>query len=406
MSRLLSIRREVSGLWAGGTGKSLIAIALGWGLLNGTRMIYPVLLPNFSDDFGLTHTTAGLLVSIIWLCYAIGQMPGGVLADRYGERKMLTASVSFVVAGVGLVLVAPTALALFVATGVVGFGLSQYPIARITVLSRLYPDRIGRALGVTMASGDIGQTVIPPIASVLAAGVAWQLGLGFVLPVLCLTAGIIWVTLPGRGTESQNVDTVSREHAGHGEHILYILRALFKRKFLVVGVILFLFIFVWQTFSAFYPTYLTEQKGLSSTAAGTLFGLFFAVGVVAKPAAGVAYDTIGLRRSLPVVLVGSIVGLALLPTVEGFWPLSGVTVLVSTMLGSGAITQSYLAETIPGDIQGTGLGLIRSSAAMLGATGPVLFGFIADNGYFDEGYVLLAAIVGVSTLVTLLMPRE
>lgn len=398
MSRLLSIRRELRELWAGGTGKSLIAIALGWGLLNGTRMIYPVLLPDFSDKFGLTHTTAGLLVTVIWLCYAIGQMPGGVLADRFGERKMLTASVSLVVVGVGLVLVAPTALALFAATGAVGLGLSQYPIARITVLSRLYPDRIGRALGVTMASGDIGQTVIPPIASVLAAGVAWQLGLGFVLPVLCLTAGVIWVTLPKREADGQT-DDLSREHIG------YVFDELLERKFLVVGVILFLFIFVLQTFSAFYPTYLVDQKGLSTTAAGTLFGLFFAVGVVAKPAAGVAYDTIGLRKSLPVVLAGSIAGLALLPSVEGFWPLAGVTVLVSTMLGSGAITQSYLAETIPADIQGTGLGLVRSSAAMLGATGPVLFGFVAENGYFDEGYVLLAVIVGLSTLLTVLMPR-
>ncbi|KDE58912.2 MFS transporter [Halostagnicola sp. A56] len=368
-------------------------------------MIYPVLLPDFSDEFGLTHTTAGLLVTVVWLCYAIGQLPGGVLADRFGERTMLTASVSLVVVGVGLVLVAPTALALYTATGAVGLGLSQYPIARITILSRLYPDRIGRALGITMASGDIGQTIIPPIAGVLAAAFAWHLGLGFVLPVLCLIAGLIWVTLPKHGSESQNDEEASHEHDGYVDYVLYLLRELLQRKFLVVGVILFLFIFVWQTFSAFYPTYLVEQKGLSKTAAGALFGLFFAVGVVAKPAAGVAYDTIGLRKSLPIVLAGSIVGLALVPSVEGFWPLAGVTVLVSTMLGSGAITQSYLAEAIPADIQGTGLGLVRSSAAMLGATGPVLFGFIAENGYFDEGYVLLAGIVGLSTLLTVLMPR-
>ncbi len=400
MSRLVSIRRELNGLWAGGTGKTLIAIALGWGLLNGTRMIYPVLLPYFSEDFGLTLTTAGLLVTIIWLCYAIGQVPGGVLADRLGERKILTASVSFVIVGVGLVLVAPTAFTLFVATGLVGLGLSQYPIARITALSELYPDRIGRALGVTMASGDIGQTILPPVASVLAVGIAWQLGLGFVLPLLCLTAAIIWVTLPTHDSEERETDDLSSEHVG------YVFGELREPKFVIIGVILFLFIFVWQTFSAFYPTYLVSEKGLSNTAAGSLFGLFFAVGVVAKPAAGMAYDRIGLRGSLPIVLGGSIVGLGLLPVVDGIWSLVGVTVLISTMLGSGAITQSYLAETIPPDIQGTGLGLIRSSAAMLGATGPVLFGLVAERGYFDEGYVLLAGIVGLVTLLTLMMPRE
>lgn len=112
----------------------------------------------------------------------------------------------------------------------------------------------------------------------------------------------------------------------------------------IMGVMLFLFIFVGQTFSAFYPTYLVDEKGLSPTVAGTLFGLFFAVGGVAKPLAGAAYDRIGIHGSLPLVLDGSIVGPALLPFVNGIAALVGVTALISTMLGSGAITQSYLAE--------------------------------------------------------------
>ncbi|MXV60990.1 MFS transporter [Natronorubrum sp. JWXQ-INN-674] len=399
MDRLLRVRREVSGLWAGGTGKTLIAIALGWGLLNGTRMIYPVLLPYFSEDFGLTLTTAGLLVTIIWLGYAVGQVPGGVLADRHGERKVLTASVTLVVVGVGCVLLAPTAVVLFAATALVGLGLSQYPIARITALSDLYPDRIGRALGVTMASGDIGQTILPPVASALAVAVAWQLGLGFVLPLLCVTAIVIWLVLPRHEPADSAVDTLSVES------IRYVLGELRTPAMGTMAVILFLFIFVWQTFSAFYPTYLVNVKGFSTTTAGGLFGLFFAVGVVAKPLAGAAYDRIGLRGSLPLVLAGSIVGLAALPFAEGFWPIVGITVLISTMLGSGAITQSYLADTIPPDIQGTGLGVIRSSAAILGAGGPVFFGAVAERGYFDEGYLLLAVLVGVVTLLTLRMPR-
>ncbi|AGB38991.1 MFS transporter [Natronococcus occultus] len=397
MSRLDSIRRELAGLWAGGTGKTLLAIALGWGLLNGTRMIYPVLLPYFSAEFDLTLSTAGLLVTLIWLGYAIGQVPGGILADRHGERSVLVASVSMVVVGVTVVLFAPNAAVLFGATALVGLGHSQYPIARITALSELYPDRIGRVLGVTMASGDVGQTVLPPIASVLAVAVAWRLGLGFVLPLLCVTAVVIWLTLPAPDPEDGDASS---------ENLRYVIRELRSPVLAIMGVILFLFIFVWQTFSAFYPTYLVEQKGLSSTVAGVLFGLFFAVGVVVKPIAGMAYDRVGLRGSLPLILLGSVVGLALLPFVDGFVGLVGVTVLASTMLGSGAITQSYLAEIIPAEIQGTGLGVIRSSASVLGASGPVVFGVIAERGYFDAGYLLLALIVGAGTLLTLRMPRE
>ena len=400
MDGLALVRRELIALWAGGKGKTLIAIAVGWGLLIGTRVIYPVLLPSLSDEFDLTLTTAGLLVTIVWLGYALGQVPGGVLADRHGERKVLTASIVVFVIGLTFVVLAPTAVVLFGATGLVGLGISLYPIARITALSELYPDRIGRALGVTMATGDIGQTILPPIASILTITVAWQAGLSFVIPLLVLIGIIIWLTVPKHTPTETGVDDLSIAS------VRYVVGELRQPTLAFMGVILFLYIGIWQTFSAFYPTYLINNKGLSATVASGLFGLLFAVGVVAKPLAGVAYDRVGIRRSLPIVLGGSIVGFAILPVVEGFWPLVVVTVLISTMLGSGAITQSYLAETIPSDIQGTGLGAVRSTASTMGAMGPVLFGAVAERGYFNEGYVALAVLVGIITLLTLRLPRE
>src|SRR5699024_2128257 len=161
-----------------------------------------------------------------------------------------------------------------------------------------------------------------------------------------------------------------------------------------------------QTFSAFYPTYLIHDKGFSSTAASALFSLFFAFGIAAKPLAGVAYDVIGIRRSLPIVLGGAIIGFALLPFLNGFWLLAGDTALISSMLGSGAITQSYLSETIPPEIEGTGLGIVRSIASLLASTGPVIFGAIAERGFFEEGYLSFALLMGVVTLLTLRLPGE
>lgn len=111
MNVLAGIGREARALWDGGTGRSLIVIAGAWGLLLGTLVVAMAILT---------------------------------------------------------VLFAPTALALFAATAFVGVGQSLYPVARITILTALYPDRVGSALGVTMATGDLGQTVMPPIAGTIA----------------------------------------------------------------------------------------------------------------------------------------------------------------------------------------------------------------------------------------------
>ena len=172
-----------------------------------------------------------------------------------------------------------------------------------------------------------------------------------------------------------------------------------------MAIILFLYMFVWQSFTAFYPTYLTTAKSLSSATASLLFGFFFAVGVVVKPVGGAAYDRIGMRGSLLGILLPPVAGFLLLPMADGVVVLAVLTALVSTMLGSGAITQSYLADSFSDEMQGTGLGVIRTTSATLGASGPVMFGVIADYGYLDEGYLGLAAVMVVVILLTLRMPR-
>jgi MFS family permease len=398
MEILMSVSQELRELWKGGRGVSLVVIALGWGVMIGTRMIYPILLPYLRSAFDLTLAVSGLLLTVLWFGSAIGQLPGGILADRYSERAVMTVSPLLVALSLVVVIVAPEQLILFVATGLVGLGQSLYPVARITILSHIYPDRLGSALGVTMATGDLGQTVLPPIAGVLAVWFTWQMGFGFMLPLLLVVAIAIWVVVPHGESESGPADTFSTAT------FRQVLDAISRKGIVYIAFILFLYLFTWQSFAGLYPTYLVEVKGISSTMAGVLFSLFFATGVLVKPLAGVAYDRIGIRYSLVMLLVGPFTGLVLLPSLDELWQLIIATVLVSTILGSGTITQSYLADSFAAEIRGTGLGLIRTISATLGALGPVLFGVIAGRGFFDEGYVGLAIVIVVVILLTLRAP--
>lgn len=393
-------RKELTALWRDGKGISLVAIATGWGLLNGGRMVYPVIIPYLQTDYNLSLTVAGLLVTVLWFFAAIGQLPGGILADRYNERALMAVSTVVVAAALGLVITSSSPVILFLATAIWGLGHSLYPIARITLLSDLYSERLGSALGVTMATGDLGQTVLPPVAGVFAAVIAWQIGLGFVAPLLVLTGFIIFAT-----SSSHN----SAEGSTNTQSIWETLNVVTELRNPAMGFmtgILFLYMFIWQSFTAFYPTYLTTVKGLSSQLAGILFGFFFAVGVFVKPVAGAAYDRIGMRRSLIGILTPAAAGFFLLPVLNDIWLLGGITALISTMLGTGAVTQSFLADSFSDEMQGAGLGVIRTLTASLAAGGPVLFGVVGDYGYFDEGYIVLSVIMAVVIALTFWMPEE
>lgn len=394
------LRREAGALWDGGKGKSLIIVAVTWGLLIGARMVLPVIIPYLQTAYGISLAIAGMLVSVVWFFGALGQLPGGALADRYPERTLMSISVIVVAITLAFIIVAPTTVFLFIAAAIWGLAHSLYPISRITFLSSTYADRLGSALGVTMATGDIGQTILPPVATVIAVSLVWQAGLGFVVPLLLVAGFLIYFVVPSTGRSN------SASLSGLVSNITDTFGEMRTPAIGLMTVILFLFIFLWQSFTAFYPTYLMSIKGFSPTVASTIFGFFFAVGVIVKPLGGAAYDRIGMRASLIGVLLPPVVGFGLLPFIDSVWAILIITALISIMLGSGAITQSFLAESFPTDMQGTGLGVVRSTTAALGAGGPLVFGLVAEYGYFDQGYLALAAIMVVIIILTLRMPSE
>lgn len=385
MSYLSVPKRIGTNLWGGGRGKMLIVIAIGWFLSISVRMVYPALLPHLRETYNLTLTTAGLLLTVLWLAYGLGQLPGGILADRIGEGTVLVVSTLLSAGTLTLVVTAGSAPILFAATALFGLGTALYGVTRFTILSNLYPDDVGAATGVTMAVGDIGNAVMPPIASSIAIAVAWQYGLGFAIPFFVLVAAGLWKIVPSQtsGTTSA-VDSLS----------IVSLRNIAQRLWhpsIVHGVIiLILGNCVMQAFISFYPTYLIEIKGLAAPLATGIFGFFFALGAIIKPLSGGAYDRIGIRQSLLFIMGVSSIAYALLPIIDGFWVLVAVTVPVSSLLGYETIVIASLTKALASDIQGTGLGVLRTIYIIIGALSPVAFGWIAERGFFDEGFFILS----------------
>jgi MFS family permease len=83
-----------------------------------------------------------------------------------------------------------------------------------------------------------------------------------------------------------------------------------------------------------------------------------------------------------------------------------LTVLLSHRNGVGVVTNTYIADTLPADIKGSGLGLLRTSWLLIGATSPILVGYLGDLGRLTDAFVVLAGVAGVATLLTLLIPSR
>lgn len=393
------LRRTYLALGGDGRGWILAAVATGWLLSIGMRLVFPALLPTVRAAFGMDLTTAGVLLTLMWGAYALGQLPGGVLGDRIGERDTMVASM-IIGTGTIVVVAASTGIPSFFA-GTVLFGLATglYATTRFTVVTDVYPDRDATALGLTSAAGNVGTAVLPVVAGALAAAVGWRVGFGFAIPAFLVTTVGLWVVVP----------RVTSERAGGGSPLRAaraVAARVATREMALIGSAMLLMSVIYQGFTGFYPTYLVVEKGLDQGVASTLFGLFFAAGIVVQPLAGTVSDRIGSRATMAGANGLTVFTLAALPFVRGTLPLAVLTVLVALQLGFWPVAQAFAIGSLPAEIQGSGFGLVRTAYLTVAAFGPTLVGALGDAGRFDGAMFLLAGFAGVGALVAVLLPER
>ncbi len=391
----------LSGIWSEGRGWIFVAICLGWFLSIGVRLIFPVLIPFIRTDFNISLSVAGTILSGLWVAYAFGQFPGGLLADKIGERNTLTLSTVLAAAGVTIILISTNIWIFIFGTMLFGFGTAFFGTTRITILTDLYPERSGTAIGLTLAAGDLGNVVLPFLAGSIAAIFAWQFGFGFTLPIFIIAAVGIWYNVP-KYTSERN-DSLDSQPVRFGKDLVRAVR----HPAVVLGtVIQTLNMFVWQGFTGFYPTYLIDIKDFSPVISSLTFAMFFALGMGVRIIAGSIGDRFGTRLPLIVLIPIIMLSIAAIPFVNSFWLILLLTIPLSTLLGVGPIIFPYLVNSFPETLQGSGFGLIRTFYMLVAASGPIFVGFLADIQLFDEAFLILAGILFVVWVLTFLMRSE
>ena len=71
----------------------VVAAALGWMLDAFDVMLYSIVLATLMREFNMSRTTAGFLNALTLIASGLGGLLFGVLADRFGRRRMLSASI-------------------------------------------------------------------------------------------------------------------------------------------------------------------------------------------------------------------------------------------------------------------------------------------------------------------------
>lgn len=278
------------------------------------------LIPEFTDEFGLTKWQAGLLVAAYALGSLIGAIPAGLLASRAGVRPTTV---------LALVLVAGASVAfglvdhywlLFAARLAQGLGGGAFlwTAGFAWLVSTAPRERRGETIGFAM-SAAIGGVLLGPVLG----GAASHFGRA---PVFAAVAGLCLALIP-------LTLRLPSPPKGEGQPVRRLLDALRSRRVLVGMWLLTLTSLLFGTLGVLAPLQLDRLGWGVLGVAGTFF-LSAGVEVLLNPLVGRWSDRRGRLAPVRVSLVAAAAVTLVIPWVGERFLLSAVIVLAGAAFGA------------------------------------------------------------------------
>lgn len=323
-----------------------------WGLIS-------ALAPRLRQQLGLSPMQTGLLVAAPVLLGALGRIPLGILADRFGARRVfaaLMASVVLVALCVPCARTWPSLLAVALLLGLAG---SSFAVGA-GYASRWSPaTRQGAALGV-YGVGNIGQSVAVFLAPVVAGDAGLPVVFYGMAVILACWVGC-WLVLARDAPQVSAPGSIAAMAA-------LLLRA---RLSWVLALFYFLTFGGFVALGLYLPTLLQDLFRLAPADAGLRTAGFVLLATTARPVGGWLSDRYGGERVLVVVFLG-IVPCALLLAGSTMVPFTFGALGCAALLGLGngavfkLVPQLFPAET------GTVSGLVGALGGLGGFFPPLL----------------------------------
>src|SRR5262245_61458578 len=142
---------------------------------DGFSDILYVLLPIWAAEFRLSFAQVGIIRSAYSGAMAAFQIPAGLLAERWGERRLLAAGTALTACGFILAGTVGGFVSLLAVLLIAGLGSGvQHPLSS-SLVSKAYETGPRRAaLGTYNFSGDLGKVAVPAAVAFAALVVGWR----------------------------------------------------------------------------------------------------------------------------------------------------------------------------------------------------------------------------------------
>lgn len=362
--------------------QTIIMIACGVVIVlfaGGLRQSFGVFLDPISVDLDFGRQVFGLVIASQALLFGACQPVAGILADRYGAYRTITAGAILYGLGLWFASMSTSALDFYLSMGLlVGIGLSgATQVVVLGAIGKVIPnERRGTVFGIVISAGSVGMFVFVPGAQSMLDTVGWRDTFTiaaiaiFMIPLVAIgLRAAPPVETPGRKQSLREAVGEAKSHSGY---------VLLTAGFFVCG---FHVTFV----GTHLPAYLADND-VSPVAASYALGVIGLCNVIGAYFFGRLSDRYGKKNLLVIIYLGRAILMSMLLIV----PVNDVTaVLFGICMGLLWLATVPLTSGIVAQVFGTRhftmlFGVVFMSHQFGGFGGAWLGGYISDvTGSYD-----------------------
>ena len=371
----------------------LFTAALAHILHDGFSDVLYILLPLWASEFSLTLTGVGVLKAVYTAGMALSQIPAGILAERWGERRLLVVGTAVTALGyLGVATLASGMLPLAALLLVAGLGSGvQHPLAS-SLVSRAYETGPRRAaLGTYNFAGDLGKIAVPAAVALVTTAIGWRYASG-VYALLGL-AGTVFIALAlvriGAGAAAPLAEERGTGGGGWGIRDM--------RGFQALSAIGMIDTATRTALLTFLP-FLLLAKGLTVAGVGVALAVLFAGGAAGKFVCGLVAERVGIVRTVILTELATacgIVAVALGPLGVALGVLLPLGVALN---GTSSALYATVADLVLPERRARAYGLYYTLVVSASAAAPLLYGALGD------AMGILATLLVTSAVVLLTVP--
>lgn len=367
------------------------------------------LLPDIKKEFGISYSQLGLFTGLYGLVAIVSSIPAGLLAKRFGEKRVLTTGMGIVACGLfALSLASSFDLALGSRIGwLLGYRLAFVCVMTAVVITAP-PSLRGVAMGMVGAIGAFASVIGAPFGSTIGAELGWRHAI-VAYAGMAILGGLIFFAFYTRRDHGTVASSTGHPHAIPASTSTGNDPPVPAYKVPVVWALaLLLGLCNAGGFSAtfFVPSVMKEVFGSTATEGAylisiayvfTIFGNFFCGWLVDR------FDRWWILGGAMLILVPS--ALAMMST-NLYVFMIATTLMIA--IGSSVTNQVYgIAGTIlTGRNTGPAIGIVSLGSGVFGYVGPQLLGSLRDwSGGFDAGWYAMAGAAALTFIEVLLLKR-